>query len=224
MSSPFGRRRLFPVPGRSFLIAALLALVVTSFSRPPLAAIGPRDRRLTNLAVGIAVEAPAGWTLSQHTGYRDTIVLLLHPDGSRISVTAALTPARTAAELLSKNVPGLNASGMRVLTSVAGARGTLMVDLAATATSDRKERLRQSYLVREVPGGSQAIVLTLVCREEVFAARAPALDFVLNRMSLDEPAPAAGQARGVGAAGESGGRTGATDSNRNAPTQQPDKR
>ena len=226
MPSPFDRHRRHRVAGQILLTCAVTALIVPSSSPSLVAAIGPRDRRLTNLAAGIAVEAPAGWTLSQHTGYRDTIVLLLHPDGSRISVTAAMTPARTAADLVSQNVPGLNASGLRVLASVPGARGTLMVDLGAAATSNRHERLRQSYLVREVPGGWQAIVLTLVCRDDVFAARTPALDFVLTRMSLDEPTPA-GQTRGLGAApaaGDSGGRTGSAGGDRNATTQQPDKR
>jgi hypothetical protein len=227
MSSPFDRRRPFSVAGHMFTTFAVAALIVASPSPSSLAAVGPRDRRLTNLAAGIAVEAPAGWTLSQHTGYRDTVVLLLHPDGSRISVTAAMTPARTAAELFRQNLPGLSASGMRVLASVLGARGALIVDLGPTAASDRNERLRQSYLVREVPGGWQAIVLTLVCRDGVFAARAPALDFVQTRMSLDEPTPASGETRGIGglpAAGDSGGRTGAAGGNRNAPAQQADKR
>jgi hypothetical protein len=222
MSSPIDPRRSYSVAGQMFLACAVAALIVASPSQHPLAAVGPRDRRLTSLAAGIAVEAPAGWTLSQHTGYRDTIVLLLHPDGSRISVTAAMTRARTAAELFRQNLPGLNASGMRVLASAPGARGTWMVDLGPAAASNPTERLRQSYLVREVPGGWQAIVLTLICRDGVFATRAPALDFVQTRMSLDEPTPATGETRGIGAlpsSVESGGRAGAAGGNRNAPAQ-----
>jgi hypothetical protein len=221
MSSPIDRRR--------FAIPALLAFATIAPSslgpREVHGAVSPRDRRLTNLAVGISVEAPAGWTLSQHTGYRDTVVLLLHPDGSRISVNAAATPTRTAAELFRENLRGLNASGLRVLSSAAGARGALVVDLGAAANGG--ERLRQHYLVREIPGGWQAIVLTLVCRDAVFASRAPALDFVLTRMALDEPTPPAGDSRssgGLPGAGGSGARPPATDSNRNAAAQQPDKR
>jgi hypothetical protein len=227
MSSPFDRRRLCNVASHMFKTFAIAALIGASISRPTHAAVGPRDRRLTSLAAGIVVEAPAGWTLSQHTGYRDTLVLLLHPDGSRISVTAAMTPARTAAELFRQNLPGLNAAGMRVLASVPGARGALIVDLGPAAASTRDERLRQSYLVRAVPGGWQAIVLTLVCRDGVFAARTPALDFVQTRMGFDDPAPAGGELRSLGglpAAGGSGGRTGAAGGDGNTPTEQPDKR
>ena len=74
-------------------------------------AVGPHDRHLTSLRHGLAVEAPAGWTLSQHTGYGDTVVLLLHPDGSRISVSAAPTSVPDPATLFDQNRKGLVALG-----------------------------------------------------------------------------------------------------------------
>lgn len=225
MPSTVGGRRF----GFASLASLLVSVIVASNAAPngAVAAIGPRDRRLTNLALGISVEAPAGWTLSQHTGYRDTVVLLLHPDGSRITVTAAATPAPSASELLRTNMRGFSSSGLQVLSQSTGARGALMIDLASKAASNRGERLRQAYLVRDVPGGRQAIVLTLVCRESVFASRTPALDFVLTRMSLDEPTPPAGSPVQPGASpadGSSGGRTRGAGGNGNSPTQQPDQR
>ena len=218
--------------GRIAVAGLLAAVVVTALPwlsprQRALGAVGPRDRRLTNLAAGISIEAPAGWTLSQHTGYRDTIVLLLHPDGSRISVTAALTPAHTTAELFRQNLPGLSASGLRVVSSVAGPRGSLTVDLGPGTEAPRGQRLRQSYLVREVAGGWQAIVLTLVCSEAVFDARNPALDFVLTRMGLDEPTPPASETRALGGglpAGQSGGRSGTANGDRHTPAQEAGKR
>jgi hypothetical protein len=227
MWPPIDRRRAGIIGAG--LLAAVVAAALTWMSprERALGAVGPRDRRLTNLAAGISVEAPAGWTLSQHTGYRDTIVLLLHPDGSRISVTAAATPMRTAADLVRQNIPGLSASGLRVVSSLPGPRGSVTVDLGPGSDSSRGQRLRQSYLVRETPGGWQAIVLTLVCREGVFDARTPALDFVLTRMGLDEPTPPASDARGLSASvpsGESGGRSGTANGNRDAAAQQTGKR
>jgi len=225
MSPPIGRRGRLTVVCTAF--AAIVAMSSWFARQHANAAVGPRDRRLTNLAVGLSVEAPAGWTLSQHTGYRDTVVLLLHPDGSRISVNAASTPHRTTTELLNQNLRGLTASGMKVLSSSPGPRGAVLVDVAAPPSHGSEERLRQVYLVREVPAGRQAIVLTLVCRASVCGDRTPALDFVLTRMAFDDPAVSAGDARtgsGLPAAGGSGGRTRATDGNGNTGAQQPDKR
>jgi hypothetical protein len=225
MSSRIGRR------GRAVVVCTALVAALSTPSwlarRHADAAVGPRDRKLTNLAVGLSVEAPAGWTLSQHTGYRDTVVLLLHPDGSRISVNAAPTPHRTSTELLDQNLRGLTASGMKVLSSGPGPRGALLVDLGPPPSRSGGERLRQAYLVRDVPGGRQAIVLTLVCRENVCAGRTPALEFVLTRMAFDDPTLPAGDARNgsaLPAAGGSGGRTRAANGNGNTGAQQPDKR
>lgn len=189
--------------------AAFAALAVVGHSRSA-QAIGPRDRRFTNARTGISVEAPAGWSLSQHTGYTDTIVLLVHPDGSRISVTASKTTAGDAAALFEANRPGLVASGLSPSRQGPGARQSWTVDLAPASAghAGKDKRLRQLYLVRPVPNGRQAIVLTLVGRSDSFDARAAALDFVLGRLGLDDPVEPEPPARPGGAAtgGDSGQR------------------
>lgn len=180
----------------SACLAALL-LIVSSAQ-----ALGPHDRRLTNARLGISVEAPAGWILSQHTGYADTVVLLIHPDGSRISVTAAKTEARDAHALLTQNGRGLAAQGLIATPVGPGTRGSLAVDLSAPG---RPDKMRQLYLVRDVPLGRQAIVLTLVSETKSFPSRTAALDFVAARLTLDEPLPpSTGSSRGTGSAGAAG--------------------
>jgi hypothetical protein len=197
------------------ILTATTALWVFAATRAP--AISPKDRRLENARTGISVEAPAGWTLSQHTGYADTIALLLHPDGCRISVTAAATTARDARALFEQNRPGLVAEGMLPSPPGAGPRGSLAVDLgvAEGRAGDPSEKVRQLYLVRGVPGGRQAVILTLVCRPTAFPARVSALDFVATRLELDDPLPPrsasasiAGGTGGTGATGATGGRRG----------------
>lgn len=204
MSAP---RRLLPASNpRPVAITLFVAAAVLIWLTAQTAAIGPKDRRLTNVRAGISIEAPAGWTFSQHTGYADTVVLLVHPDGSRVSVTATRTIARTAAALYQENRAGLVAQGLVPSPLGPGARGSLAVDLSAPGRTDLTERVRQLYLVRDIPGGRQAVVLTLVCRANAFAARAPALDFVVTRMVLEEPVPASGRASGgpAGATGHAG--------------------
>lgn len=185
----------------------MLGLIVTT----PARAVGPQDRRLTNVRTGISVEAPAGWTLSQHTGYGDTVVLLLHPDGSRISVTAANTTARDAAVLFAQNRPGLVAQGLTPSPVGRGPRGSLAIDLTRSGQGDK---VRQLYLVRDIPGGRQAVVLTAICRVDSFAAHSSALDFVVTRLGLDDPAAPTGLTHadnpisGLGGRGARGGQGG----------------
>ena len=159
-------------------------------------AIGPRDRHLTSLRHGIAVEAPAGWTLSQHTGYGDTVVLLLHPDGSRISLSAAATTAADAGALYEQNRKGLLAQKLSPGAPQPGSRGFLAVDIT---TPDRPDRLRQLYLVRSTASGKQAVILTLVSRASAFSVHTAALDFVANRLTFDEPTPPTAATKAQGA-------------------------
>ncbi len=196
-------RRLVPRPNpRPIELALLIAAAMPICFGAHAAAIGPKDRRLTNVRVGISIEAPAGWTFSQHTGYADTVALLVHPDGSRVSLTVAGTILQSAAALIESNRPGFLAQGLVPSLPTPGARGSLGVDLQAPGRIDRNERVRQLYLVRNIPGGRQAVVLTLVCGAKVFAARALALDFVAARMSLEDPVSPLGMARvGVEATG-----------------------
>ncbi|MEO8214534.1 MAG: hypothetical protein ABI560_15135 [Myxococcales bacterium] len=198
---------------RRFPRAAVVALLVSvgTHAATDVQALSPSDRRLTSARTGIAVEAPAGWTLSQHSGYSDTVVLLVHPDGSRISVSAAATSARTAEELYNQNRPGLIAQGLvpSVTTSGSsappGPQKSLVVDLGGPG---RPDRVRQLYLVREIPSGWQAIVLTLVCGTKAFPSRLSALDFVASRLSFEDPLPpssATGRPSITGGAAGNGG-------------------
>jgi hypothetical protein len=166
--------------------AAFLAAVVTLAGAEPARALGPRDRHLTSTRQGISVEAPAGWTLSQHTGYGDTVVILLHPDGSRISLTAAPTTATDTAALLEQNRKGLVAQKLNPSGPQPGPRGFLAIDIASPG---RPDRLRQLYLVRPTPTGRQAVILTLVGRAAAFDDQLAALEFVVNRMAFDDPTP-----------------------------------
>jgi hypothetical protein len=168
----------------------LAAAAIVSSARA--SGLGPKDRRLTDVRSGISVEAPTGWTLSQRTGYADTVALFVHADGSRISVTATTTTARDADTLYNQNRAGLVSQGLSPSPVSLGARGSVAVDLSAAGRSDR---MRQLYLVREVPRGRQAIVLTLVASAKVFAAHTPALDFVATRLTLDEPLLGSGSSR-----------------------------
>ena len=147
-------------------------------------AIGPHDRHLTSAHHGISIEAPAGWTLSQHTGYGDTVVVLLHPDGSRISVTAAPTHAADARALFEQNRKGLLAQHLVPSDLQPGPRGFIAVDLTSPSSPNR---LRQLYLVRATASGNQAIVLTLMGKGNAFAEQRTALDFVVTRLELDDP-------------------------------------
>ena len=167
-------------------VSAVAAAALTSGLTDPARAIGPRDRHFSSARLGIGVEAPAGWTLSQHTGFGDTIVLLLHPDGSRISLSVTSTPVADSAALLEQNKRGLVAQKLTSSTPQPGPRGFLMIDVA---TPDRPERLRQLYLVRPTPLGNQAVILTLVARAAAFNDHASALDFVATRLTLEDPAP-----------------------------------
>lgn len=167
-------------------VSAVAAAALTFNLTDPARAIGPRDRHFSSARHGIAVEAPAGWTLSQHTGFGDTIVLLLHPDGSRISLSVAATTAADSAALFEQNRKGLVAQKLMSSTPQPGPRGFLTVDIV---TPDRPDRLRQLYLVRPTPLGKQAVILTLVGRATAFSDHASALDFVATRLTFEDPAP-----------------------------------
>lgn len=213
-------RRVRPLAAFALAAPALAALSLIGAGAAP-AAIGPRDRHLFSGRQGISVEAPAGWTLSQHTGYGETIALLLHPDGSRITVTAATTTAPDTAALFQQNRPGLLAQGLPPVSTAAGPRGFFAVDIEAPR---RAERIRQLYLVREIPEGRQAVILTLVSRASVFAAQTPALDFVASRLGLEDPVlPLPSVASGGAGTAGSTGQLGAPAPKRVAPAKDLEK-
>src|SRR5262245_35398346 len=140
------------------LASSLLALVSVGDVRgAPL-----RDRRFFSARHGVGVEAPPGWTLSQHTGYPSILVLLLHPNGSRISVSAAPTTVKDSRGLVEQNLRGLEAQKLTVTRQASGPRGGMLIDARAT---NKDEVVRQLYLVR--PFGEdarQAVVITLTTR------------------------------------------------------------
>jgi hypothetical protein len=184
---------------RIVLVAIAFVAVVQMLSSLDSAhAIGPHDRHLTSTRHGISIEAPAGWSLSQHTGYGDTVVVLLHPDGSRISVTAAPTHASDARSLFEQNRKGLVAQRLVPSDPQPGPRGFIVVDLASPSSPNR---LRQLYLVRPTASGNQAIVLTLMGKGTAFAEQRSALEFVVTRLELDDPERPA-SAKDAGISGE----------------------
>lgn len=148
-------------------------------------AASPHDRKFFSQRHGVGVEAPTGWTISQHTGYPSILVALLHPDGSRISISAASTTAKDARELAEQNRRGLEAQRLSVLHVGAGARGGVIVESRA---SDRDETLRQLYIVRAAGRGArQAVVLTLVTRQDRLASAVPAFDWAIAHLTLEAP-------------------------------------
>jgi hypothetical protein len=186
----------------------LVPILVCLLAAPALA-MNPKDRRFVSAKLGIGVDAPPGWTFSTHTGYPSVVVLLLHPDGSRISIAASATPAKTARELVEINRRGLEAQKLTVVSVGAGARGGFEVVARAEA---RDEGLVQLYLVRPVGGAQQAIVISLIARSGSIATHRSALEWVVTRLALGpgepsgpekSPEPATdSKGAGAGSAGE----------------------
>jgi hypothetical protein len=171
-------RRLGWLLGSLALVASVLAArAVTGASR---------DRRFFSAHEGVGVEAPLGWTLSLHAGYPEILCVLLHPDGSRISLSAALTKAADAKALAEQSRRGLEAQHLAIASVAAGPRGGVLLEARGGA---RAARLRQLYLVRAVGAGkSQGIVVTLSTRAETLAGAGPAFEWVLAHLELERPA------------------------------------
>jgi hypothetical protein len=165
-------------------------LVVVCFAAclgaPPASAMTPNDRRFVSARQGVSVEAPPGWTLSTHTGFPSILVLLLHPDGSRISVAVSDTQARDAREVAETNRRALEQQTGSAVTARAGARSGVQLDGQA---SSRHEAIVQLYLVRPFgpEGARQAIVLSLVAPQAAIALRRADLDFVIAKLGLTQP-------------------------------------
>jgi len=163
------------------LAACLLVAGVAAAAR----AASSRDRRFYSVKHGVGVEAPTGWTLSQHTGYPTILVVLLHPDGSRISISAAPTPAKDAPALAEQNHRGLAAQKMSLTRQSAGPRGGVLVE---AKRDDQDEIVRQLYLVRPLPDGTrQAVVLTLATRPDHLASAASGFDWAVAHLVLETP-------------------------------------
>jgi hypothetical protein len=167
------------------LSIALLGLALSiGFARAAL-----RERRFFSARLGVGIEAPMGWTLSQHTGYPDIIVVLVHPDGSRISISVAPTPVADARALAEQSRRGLEAQHLSIMHVAPGPRGGVLLD---ARNASRGSELRQLYLVRAVGAGKrQAVVLTLAARAETLGVAVPAFDWAVTHLQLEVPAGAA---------------------------------
>jgi hypothetical protein len=145
-----------------------------------------RERRYFNARQGVGVEAPVGWTLSLHTGYPEILCVLLHPDGSRMSLSTAATKVADARALAEQSRRGLEAQHLAITRVGPGPRGGILVE--ARGASHAVE-LRQLYVVRPAGGGkSQAVVLTLSTHTEALATAGPAFDWALAHLALEPPA------------------------------------
>jgi hypothetical protein len=146
-----------------------------------------KERRFFSARHGVGVEAPPGWTLSQHTGYPTVVVALLHPGGSRISVAVDHTTLKDATALVDQSKPGLAAQGLTVDKVSPGPHNGVQVDARAAR---RNQALRQLYIVRKIEGGPdarQAIVVTLATPVADLVATGGSFDWVLSHLTLEAP-------------------------------------
>ena len=177
-------RRSFARPLVGFLALTLVGFVLVGSA----AGAATLERRFFSARLGVGVEAPVGWTLSLHTGYPEILVVLRHPDGSRISLSAASTTAADAHALVEQSRRGLEAQHLAITRVAAGPRGGLLVD---TRSVGRAAELRQYYLVRAAGAGKrQGVVLTLTTRTETLASAGPAFDAAVAGLQLELPAGA----------------------------------
>jgi hypothetical protein len=172
------------------LAASALSIVPAASARHVALAATARDRRLVSVKNGISVEAPTGWTLSMHTGYPNIVVLLLHPDGSRISIAADETQAKDASALVELSRRSLEEQAVTIVKIGPGARDGVEIQGQYAASG---EGIVQLYIVRRFAsdGPMQAIVITLVAPRDSLANQRAALDLVIARLGLNPPPPVA---------------------------------
>jgi hypothetical protein len=172
--------------GALVALGSLGAAVVVPLWGARALADASRERRFFSARQGVGVEAPMGWTLSLHTGYPEILCVLLHPDGSRISLSAALTKVADARALAEQSRRGLEAQHLAITRLGPGPRGGVLVEAHGAA---RAAELRQLYLVRPMGvGKSQAVVLTLSTRSETLATAGSAFDWAVAHIALEAPA------------------------------------
>ena len=168
---------------RSLFLRVSTGLLVIALAIAASAA--SRDRRFFSARHGVGIEAPAGWTLSQHTGYPNILVVLLHPDGSRVSIAAEPTQARDARALAEQSRRGLEAQHLSITRQGPGPRGGTLVEAQGTG---RDDLVRQLYLVRSVGADArQAVVITLVTKRDHLPTGAAGFDWVLAHLELEIP-------------------------------------
>jgi len=158
-----------------------------------------RERRLHRSSPGVAVEAPDGWGFSTQTGYPAVLFLLVHPDGSKLSVSLARTRASQSAAFADQNRAALRASHFRFLAEAEGPRGGRRFDLRPEGTTN--QWVRQLYFIRPpatAPSPSdrnegkttsslnEGVVVTLVTTDDLLAVHAHNLETLVESLTFDE--------------------------------------
>jgi hypothetical protein len=173
---------------RALLVAAALTIAVAVSALVDAAqSSSGKERRFFSARQGVGVEAPPGWTLSQHTGYPTVLVALVHPGGSRISVAVDRTTAKDASALVEQNKTGLLAQGLTIERVAPGPHDSVQLEARA---GRRGQALRQLYVVRKVEGGRderQAVVVTLATPLADLAAASGPYEWVLAHLTFEAP-------------------------------------
>ena len=165
------------------ILTATLALALAARATTALAA--GKERRYSNTKYGVTVDAPAGWTMSPHTGYPDILVVLVHPGGARISLAATNTALAGARDLAEQNRRGLEAQGLTVSNVAPAPRDGVIVDAQSRTGA---ERIRQYYVIRTAEDQAhQALVLTLTTPTPLLPTMLPPFTTILTHLLTDTP-------------------------------------
>jgi len=136
-----------------------------------------------NRPLGIRLEVPEGWTLTQQTGYPSILALLLH-DAVSLSLSIAHGTGGNLERLARENIVGMRATGLRVSSS----RRTTVRGKAAWQLdlTDRRGKIgvRQLYLAHESVG----LIVTLVSPLAQFKDHLFDLAQVVDLLHLTRPA------------------------------------
>ena len=173
-------RAALPVAAFAIAVAAFAAATTTRAS-------SSRDRRFFSARHGVGVEAPPGWTLSQHTGY-PTVLVALRPSGRQPYIARRRQDDREdATALVEQSKPGLAAQGLTIDRVVPGPHSGVQLDARAAR---RNQALRQLYVVRSLdsgPDGKQAVVITLATPVAELPATSGPFDWVLAHLTFETP-------------------------------------
>ncbi|HEX3696265.1 MAG TPA: hypothetical protein VH374_12860 [Polyangia bacterium] len=176
---------------RPFAAVVSLAFLFSAGAGPGATAVhaAGKERQFSSSKYGLSVDAPPGWELSVHTGYPNILAVLLHPNGSRISLSAAETKLRDARDAAEQNRPGLQAQGLTVLGVTPALRGGAILD---AQSNSGKERVRQIYLVRTAEDQTrQIVVVTLTAPRDLLATMSLTLEQIASRVAAESPPPSA---------------------------------
>jgi hypothetical protein len=171
----------------ALIVAAIgIAVAASAFADTTRSGSG-KERRYFSARHGVGIEAPPGWTLTQHTGYPTVLVALVHPGGSRISLAVDQTNVKDAGALVDQSKPGLIAQGLSVERISPGSHSGVQLEARA---AQRNQALRQLYIVRSVGAPAdpkQAVVITLTTPLGDLAAASGPFDWVLAHLTFEAP-------------------------------------